>query len=346
VVLDAPARGAASHQAVLPPLDRAARARATAVVDLSPAPEVAAEAKQHLERSIKAYHAFEYPAALEHLRQGLADAEKNGAHGLDSRELGDLYLYRALTRTQLGDPEAAWADFVQAAVIDPTRKLDAMQFPPRTVEAFERATNAVREDGAAEVVIQAPPSCRVLVDGRSQPARAPIALYRGEHFFRIECSGRLPWIARRLVTEPVELSPRFPAPARPSREEVLAEARRRAAPAVLWARVVDGRGGATLTMRLIDAESGTTRGSVVIAARPERDAAITEAASALLASGETAGELIAVPSRPAATATPWYRRPWVWGIAGAAVATAVLLPFVLDQPDPRGFDVTLGGGLP
>ena len=48
----------------------------------------------------------------------------------------------------------------------------------------------------------------------------------------------------------------------------------------------------------------------------------------------------------AAGPTPWYRRPWVWGVSGAAVGAAVLLPVVLDRDGSSGFDVRPGGELP
>jgi hypothetical protein len=37
------------------------------------------------------------------------------------------------------------------------------------------------------------------------------------------------------------------------------------------------------------------------------------------------------PDRPRPGPRPWYRRWWVWTLAGAAVATAVALPLGLTQ---------------
>ena len=43
---------------------------------------------------------------------------------------------------------------------------------------------------------------------------------------------------------------------------------------------------------------------------------------------------------------PWYRKPWLWGVAGAVVASAILIPFVIDSESSGGFDVRPGGAVP
>jgi hypothetical protein len=64
-------------------------------------------------------------------------------------------------------------------------------------------------------------------------------------------------------------------------------------------------------------------------------AAAAEAAIGRVVDPET--RIVTVPG--AAPAPAWYERPWVWGVAGAVVATAVLLPFVLDAGPADTFDV-------
>ena len=51
-------------------------------------------------------------------------------------------------------------------------------------------------------------------------------------------------------------------------------------------------------------------------------------------------------TRPASADTPWYRSPWLWGAAGAAVTAAILIPFAIDQSSASDYDVRPRGDLP
>ena len=107
-----------------------ARRDGGAFVDLSPAPQPPPSAPAELRHAIAAYQEFDYGRAMKHLSAAMKEVRTTGAHGLSNSELCDLFIYRALVRSAQGDSSAAWDDFVQAALVDPTRHLDAVRFSP------------------------------------------------------------------------------------------------------------------------------------------------------------------------------------------------------------------------
>jgi hypothetical protein len=97
----------------------------------------------------------------------------------------------------------------------------------------------------------------------------------------------------------------------------------------------------SLRLQLLDARTGKQRAAVFTPMAKAAD--IRGAALNLIDQVVAPAPLIlTAPVGP----TPWYQRPWVWGVAGAAVTTAVLLPFVLGSDDTSGFRVIPRGELP
>ena len=89
-----------------------------------------ASAPLQLRRAVEAYQDFRYAEALASADAGLAEATATGALGLSGSDLSDLLLYRALAVGERGDAARAWDDFVRAAALDPSRRLDPVRFPP------------------------------------------------------------------------------------------------------------------------------------------------------------------------------------------------------------------------
>ena len=341
-------------------LERVARDRATAFIDLTPAAAQSPQAREHLRRGIEDYQAFKFPTALQHLEAGLAEAIQTGALGLSPSELSDLLIYRALVLTELGDASRAWDDFVRAVVLDPSRHLDAARFPPRATEPFSRAVEQVTTGPTAALTLAVPTtvpnagpspaganplqprSCRILLDGRLAVSGQPQTVPWGEHYVHIECPDRQPHGAVVLIKEPERrIEPTLQPRSRPAVGDALAVARRQGASALIWAELTLPDGVTpTLALQLLDVASGKARRRASLRAGPGSENDIVAAVTRLLA----ADTLVTAPVQRGPQ--PWYRKPWFWGVVGASVATAVLLPFAIGGGESGNFDIRLRGDLP
>ncbi len=318
----------------------AAERLGAALIDVSPAPEPAPGAPLHLRRAIEAYHDFRYAEALTSADAGVAEATRTGADGLSATDLSDLLIYRALAYTEQGDAARAWDDFVRAAALDPSRKLDPVRFSPRVVESFGRAVKSVLATPPAILAVTLPDACRVTVDGRDTSGQRALTVMRGEHYLRAVCPGQERYGAVVLVAaERQEVVPPLRARAVVDAAAARAMARDRGIARVVWSTV----GGGLLTLQLYAGN----------AVRPRSSIAVKQADEAAI--GRALERMVAPPAVPLVVQkppppTPWYKKPWVWGVAGAVVASAIFIPFVVNQSDPSappsGYDLHPGGALP
>jgi hypothetical protein len=343
VVFHAPAGAPEDVAAARESLAQVARAEGTTLVDLSARAPAAPTAPASLRRAIEAYEALRYDEALQALGAGLAEAETTGAAGLSPNELSDLLLYRALVQTQRGDTVRAWEDFVRAATVDPTRRLDPLRFPPRTVESFSRAVSqVVGSQRGALVVSNVADECRVLVDARTVAGHEASSLPLGEHFLRVDCPGAEPFgavVALSRATQPVTADIRTTAA--PTEQQVLELARARGAATVLYATVgLGGAAGPTMSLRLLGKARGQSYASL-----PEAAAAMR----ALIAGVVRPPRLPIVPVAPIERERErrWYEEPWLWAAGGVAGTVAVVGIFLLfEQGEPNGATVRLDGEVP
>jgi hypothetical protein len=328
---DAPDSVRASRDA----LDQLARRRGTALIDLSPRKTAAPRAGEQLRRAVEAYQDFRYDQALAALERGIAEATRTGGAGLSPAELSDLFIYRALVHTQRGDTASAWEDFLAAATLAPSRRLDPVRFSPRVIESFGRAVETVAAEEPINLTVEAPAACTVVIDGRALTDLRTVALRRGLHYARVECPEHRPFAARFTVDAgTTTLRPKIvPVPA-PDRDRALAEARRRGATSLIWA-VATGDDSPTITLHLIDATTGKERARVF--GKPGSKGG----AAALVRAAEQLIDQVVSPAPPLVVheGRRWYQNPWLWGAAGAAVATAILLPFAIDSGPPDSWNI-------
>jgi hypothetical protein len=348
IVFHAPANPPEAVARARTALHRVARERGTAVIDLSPVAEPPAEAARHLGQAIEAYHNFKYDAAHESLQRALAEAGDTGARGLSASELTDIYLYSALVAAQRGDSTRSWDHFVHAATIDPTRRLDPVRFPPRVIESYQRAIDAVAAAGRASIKIAVDASCAVAIDARAASPGSAVRVAQGHHYVRVDCPGHLAHGARLMISEAeVVIAPALEAPVRPTPERAVEVASERGARTVILALAQVSSGAQpTLRLRLLDARTGKERASVFTRIGESAAADIRGAVQDLIDQVVAPAPAIVFGVSGPAGPSPWYGRPWVWGVAGAAVTTAILLPFVLRSDDVSGFRVTPRGELP
>lgn len=292
--------------------DAAVRAGA-AYIDASPEALPLPDPRPLVKRGIAAYNALEFDAAMTALDAAAAIVDQNGAALLDTTLLGDLYVHRALTHTQRGDDSRAWDDFLVAAGIDSTRVLDPAGFPPRAVERFAQARAQIAATPRSRVRLTGPAGCQVRIDGAAV-ALGEHELPFGRHWLDASCPGRLA-VRQRLIVD------REAVTAGVAGAEVVAPAD---AALLIQGRTAAARALVAVTLRTRTAVvrrlgiDGREQDRISVPLRGARDARDVANAVARL-----------LTPLPVAPPTPWYRSRWVWGIAGAAVASAVLVPLAV-----------------
>jgi hypothetical protein len=340
---------ASLRAALLPAIDRAARAAGGTSVDLSrplPAPPALAE---KVAAAIASYEAMRYPEAISALDQAAAAAAERGAVDLTRDQLVDLFLYRALGETEMNNTSAAWSDFVRAATIDPTRVLNPARFRPSALKAFERAVQAVTARPSVDLTVTAPAGSRIRIDARQIGRdQARESLRPGEHYLWVERPTAAPYA--RLVTLSAALALAVPDEAAAPPDDV--DLRRRAArlgsgPPLLCALRRDG-GVALVELRSIGPRRSAVAGMVRLGPSPAADArdveaAVTRALARIRARLDDGGPI--GPRKP--ERARWYQSRWFWLAVGAVGAMTAATPFLLDRGSgPSRTDAALDtGGL-
>lgn len=325
-------------------MDDVARRDGGSFVDLSVAPPPPPTAPAELGRAVAAYQEFDYGRAMQHLTAAFAEIQSLGVRSVSNAELCDLFIYRALVRNAQGDSSAAWDDFVQAALIDPTRHLDAVRFSPSVAASFERARTAVVQGPAHALSVQASGDCTLVIDGDERSLRTPVSLRAGRHYLQLACSGFKEYSDSLLLDSDVNVRPELEKRMSLSSQEAIAFANERGFRHVAFVRVPFARPINTALFSLLNVsgqEVGRTSMSLAVSAedKPLAIATLSRLLDAL-APAEILAPLVIAEKRS------WYENPWLWAAAGVVATTAILLPFALqDQPNP-GFRIELGGETP
>jgi len=328
---------------------RALRLPAPLTVTLVPQPEPRAvsslrEGHQHMDR-------LDFEGALRAFDLAATDAGLTGADGLDTSELADIYLFRALARQKLGGAQSTrvWADLLRAASIAPDRVLDEGRFPPSVIETWRRALGETRRRPRGTVVVRAPAGARISLDAHpavNAPGVFPGVPY-GEHHLRVEEPGRVPWATVVAVADArTELD--VPERAVLNLADGVAAAHGQRAGARFVMTAYPHHGEPVLDLRLIEVKTGLKIDGAIVLLGPE---GALESAMATLQ--QVARERVAPsPPRiveaamPAPPARPQRTFTWVtWVALGVAAvlggALALQLSSGRDQPEGGGFSATV-----
>lgn len=323
--------GAGATDGIHTSLRQLALRRGVALVDKRPPRVSPSTVRQTVERGVHAYQGFRYQGALKLFDQAVEALEIGDVVGVDPNVIEEVFIYRGLARFAVGDREAAWGDFVAAASVGPGRILDPVRFPPSAVETFERARREVAKAPRGAVNLQVPAGCKGSVDGVSY--QGPRVVAHGYHFYGVQCRGQRVGGRFELSGELISLVPPLVTHQEMDVGSAKALARSRNAEQVVWVEVQSSE-SPTAFVRSVDLATGGARRVVVDA----KEAPVNRAVIRML---EPPPELIgkAAPRK-------WYERPWVWAVAGAAVATAIVLPLTLGDSEKANFSVQPQGGLP
>jgi hypothetical protein len=272
-------------------------------------------ASAQLKRAVGDYQALKLPRAVEELDALEREIAPSGGGGLGQGELVDLYANRAAARMALGDEAAAWDDLLAVARLAPGRPLDPARFAPKLIEAARRAAQSVGTP-VKLVVEVAPADSVVILDGQLLGrGRAEASVAPGAHLVRAERSGfraagQVVQVAPSGGEAKLTLSPAAaPDDAALARRGALAGASEVLA---AWVESRDGR--AVVTLARLDARDGRRLGRAEVGDDEHLDSsALAGAIDGLLTSGPA----------PTSERRPWYKRGWVWGVAGSVAAAAL-----------------------
>lgn len=117
----------------------------------------------------------------------LENAARQLASGLalssDARDLHEALMLLGMAHVGTGDEAAARAAFRRSVILDPTRQLDQVNYPPRVVELFDRVREEVTQGSPAHLTVKANRDATFWVDGRrvGEGDHAEVSLVGGEH---------------------------------------------------------------------------------------------------------------------------------------------------------------------
>jgi hypothetical protein len=277
---DAPEDGNA-RQAFTAATDRY-QLRPVEVVDVAAPPAPRAPDATHL--GILHAQQLAFTDALRELDLAAGEVATSGGAGLTSAELGDLYLFRAMSTAHADwnapvdappNPERtrAYTDYLRAATMTPDRVLNPHDLPPQVVADFQRALSEVRQRPRGTLVIKGSADAQIALDGGPLMSLKGGLTVRdlayGEHLVRAEELGYAPWGALIPLDQPsfdLTLPPRTSLSLDDA--TAAAHARRMGAHFALVAQPKGGPGTA-VEVRLVDARTGVLRDAALIPGNPE-----------------------------------------------------------------------------
>ncbi len=334
-----PGRALSETRQLLSAVQSAAAAVGARVLDLSPPAATPPDTAARVARAVTAYDAMQFADAIGALDAAALAAAEHGAWGLSREALVDLFLYRALARTESGDEAGAWTDFVRAATIDPSRVLDPARFRPSAVKSFGRAVREVSARQPVTLTVRAPSGSRIHIDGRSSGGEtASEALLPGEHYVWVERPEAAPFGRTVTLAAAASLTAPDDAARLPEDAQLRRRAQRLAAGAPLVVALSRQGGIDTVELRSLDPGGAVPRGAVRLGPSPEANArdlrpVVERALSELAAAERDRAEL--TTTLPGATGERrWYHSRWLWVGVGAAAALVAVSPFLFDSSEP------------
>jgi len=117
--------------------------------------------------------------------------QRGMAVSTNTRALLDAEVLLGMIRIALGDEKGAYSAFRKAAVLDVTRELDAVNYPPHVIELYDGARGELAKKSPATVSITTSVGATVYVDGKEIGA-APVdslTLVPGEHCVLVRAAG-------------------------------------------------------------------------------------------------------------------------------------------------------------
>lgn len=137
------------------------------------------------------YQRAEFEDAMATLERAVGLLREGLPVATDSKVLIDALLLQGLTHFSIGDDQPARAAFQEVVRLDPSRRLDPVNYSGPTVDFFEEVRTAVMEAGTGSLQVSAEEGAQVYVDARLQGTGDQVVdgLPAGEHSVLVLGSG-------------------------------------------------------------------------------------------------------------------------------------------------------------
>lgn len=121
--------------------------------------------------------------AIPVLQQAVTQLQGALALSTDSRDLHEALMLLGMSHVGLGDEDAAKSVFRTSIILDPTRQLDSVRYPPRVVQLFDQVRDEITRSAPAHLGVDANGPATFWVDGRrvGDGATAEVTLVGGTH---------------------------------------------------------------------------------------------------------------------------------------------------------------------
>lgn len=127
------------------------------------------------------YDRADFEGAIPALVEAVSAIEKGMAGTGDPRDLISALLLLGQAQWSLGETDAAADAFRRVIVLEPSRQLDPVNYPPKIVRFFNEARDAVLAKKKGSVQLQIPDRNTVLIDGR-EVLSGTVKLVPGLHY--------------------------------------------------------------------------------------------------------------------------------------------------------------------
>ena len=123
--------------------------------------------RQNLAEGKVLYERAEFENAIPVLKEASEQLNAGMVGATETKDLIDSLLLLGLANASIGNTAEAKAAFRQVVTLEPSRQLDAVNYPPKFVAMFDAVRAEVRGQAPATLVVQAPDAeAEVYVDGR------------------------------------------------------------------------------------------------------------------------------------------------------------------------------------
>lgn len=132
--------------------------------------------RQNLAEGRVLYERAEFETAIPVLKSASEQLSAGMLGATDSKDLIDALLLLGLANASIGNTSEAKEAFRQVVTLEPTRQLDAVNYPPKFVAIFDGVRAEVRALQPGTLVVQAPdPEATVYIDGRDM-GKVPVTM--------------------------------------------------------------------------------------------------------------------------------------------------------------------------
>jgi len=136
--------------------------------------------RKHLAEGRVLYERADFEGAVELLTLAVGELESGLASATTNKDLVDALLLLALCQLSAGDEGAVAVTLRRVVVVDPTRELDAVNYPPGLVDLHKKTRTKVLSEQKSRITLSGAGELRRFVDG-AEILGADVSVPAGQH---------------------------------------------------------------------------------------------------------------------------------------------------------------------